>query len=56
MPTFQNCELLSEHKIFHNEILTTAEETNQCSDPEEKQVEHDTELYQIRVEEIAVSY
>jgi len=43
-------------KIFHGEIPTTAEAAKQCSDPEEKQAEHGTELYQIRGEDIAVSY
>jgi len=43
MPAFQNCELLPEHKIFQGEIPTTAEEANQCSDPEEKQAEHGTD-------------
>jgi hypothetical protein len=47
MPTFQHSELLPEHEILQYKIPTATEEANQCSDPEEKQAEHSTELYQI---------
>jgi len=47
MPTFQHSELLPGHEILQYKIPTATEEANQCSDPEEKQAEHGTELYQI---------
>ena len=47
MPTFQHRELLPEHEILQYKIPTATEEANQCSDPEENDAEHGTELYQI---------
>ena len=48
MSTFQHSELLPEHEILQYKIPTaTTEEANQCSDPEKKEAEHGTELYQI---------
>ena len=48
MSTFQHSELLPEHEILQYKIPTaTTEEANQCSDPEENEAEHGTELYQI---------
>jgi len=47
MPTFQHSELLPEHEILQYKIPTATEEANQCSDPEENEAEHGTELYQI---------
>jgi hypothetical protein len=38
--------LLPEHEILQNEIPAAAEEANHYSDPEEKQAQHSTELYQ----------
>ena len=47
MPTFQHSELLPEHEILQFKIPTATEQANQCSDPEENEAEHGTELYQI---------
>lgn len=47
MSTFQHSELLPEHEILQNKIPAVTEEANQGSDPEKKQAEHGTELYQI---------
>jgi hypothetical protein len=47
MPTFQHSELLPEREILQNEIPAITEKANQSSDPEKKQAEHGTELYQI---------
>jgi hypothetical protein len=47
MPTFEHSELLPEQKILQYKIPTATEEANQCSDPEENEAEHGTELYQI---------
>ena len=47
MPTFQHSELLPEQEILQYKIPTATGEANQCSDPEEKDAEHGTELYQI---------
>ena len=46
MPTFQHRELLPEHEILQNKIPAVTEEANQGSDPEKKQAEHGTQLYQ----------
>ena len=46
MPTFEHSELLPEHEILQYKIPTATEE-NRCSDPEKKEAEHGTELYQI---------
>jgi hypothetical protein len=47
MSTFQRSELMPEHEILQNNIPAVMEEANQGSDPEKKQAEHGTELYQI---------
>ena len=47
MSTFQHSELLPEHEILQYKIPTATGEANQCSDPEENEAEHGTELYQI---------
>jgi len=47
MSTFQQSELLPEHEILQNKIPAVTEEANQGSDPQKKQAEHGTELYQI---------
>src|ERR1700730_16803025 len=47
MPTFQHSELLPEQEILQYKIPTATGEANQCSDPEEKDAEHGTDLYQI---------
>ena len=47
MPTFQNSKLLPEREILQNKIPAVTENANQSSDPEKKQAEHGTELYQI---------
>ena len=47
MPTFEHSELLPEQKILQYKIPTATGEANQCSDPEEKDAEHGTDLYQI---------
>src|ERR1700738_1500232 len=47
MPTFEHSELLPEHEILQYKIPMVTEEANQCSDPEENEAEHGTELYQI---------
>ena len=47
MPTFQHSELLPEHEVLQNKISAITEEANQGADPEKKQAEHGTELYQI---------
>jgi hypothetical protein len=39
--------LLPEHEILQYKIPTATGEANQCSDPEENEAEHSTELYQI---------
>jgi hypothetical protein len=46
VPTFQHRELLPEHEILQNKIPAVTEEANQGSDPEKKQAEHGTQLYQ----------
>jgi hypothetical protein len=46
VPTFQHSELLPEHEILQNKIPAVTEEANQGSDPEKKQGEHGTPLYQ----------
>jgi len=56
MPTLQNCELLPEREVFQEKIPTVTKDANKCSEAEEKQVEHGTELYQSRAENIVVSY
>ena len=43
----QYSELLSEREILQNKIPAVTENANQSSDPEKKQAEHGTELYQI---------
>ena len=43
----QHSELLPEHEILQYKVPTATEEANQCSDPEEKEAEHVTDLYQI---------
>ena len=48
MPTFQHRELLPEHEILQNKIPAVTEEANQGSDPEKKQAEHGTQLYQTK--------
>src|SRR5271165_7288061 len=47
MSTFQHSELLPEHEILQNKTPAVMEEANRGSDPEKKQAEHGTELYQI---------
>jgi hypothetical protein len=56
MPTLQNRELLPEREVFQEKIPTVTKDANKCSEAEEKQVEHGTELYQSRAENIVVSY
>jgi hypothetical protein len=56
MPAFQNSELLPKGEIFQNEAPVTAKEAHEWSGPEVKQVEHDKELYQIRIGGVAVSH
>jgi hypothetical protein len=40
-------ELLWEREILQNKIPAVTEKANKSSDPEKKQAEHGTELYQI---------
>ena len=47
MPAFEHSELLPEHEILQYKIPTATEEANQCSDLEENEAEHGTQLYQI---------
>jgi hypothetical protein len=49
MPPLQNSELLPKGEVFQNEIPTALKSAHKCSEPEEKQVEHGLELYQIVV-------
>jgi len=56
VPTLQNCELLPEHEVLQDKIPTDTKDANKRSQPEKKQAEHGTKLYQIEVGNIAVSY
>jgi hypothetical protein len=44
MPPLQHCELLAEHKVFQDKIPTATKEAKERTEPEQKQVEHGSEL------------
>jgi hypothetical protein len=55
MPPLQNSELLPKCEVFQDEVPTALKSADECPEPEEKQVEHGLELYQIVVGDPAVN-
>ena len=46
MPPLQNSELPTEHEILEDEIPATTKEADERAEPEQRQIEHGSELYQ----------
>lgn len=44
MTTLQHAQLLPKRQVFQGELPTTTKEANQCSEPEQEQVEHSLNL------------
>jgi hypothetical protein len=44
MPPLQHGVLLAEHKVFQEKIPTATKEAKERAEPEQKQVEHGSEL------------
>jgi hypothetical protein len=55
VPSLQNSELLPKCEVFQDEVPTALKSADEYPEPEDKQVEHGPELYQIKAIDVAVS-